>query len=148
MPNSKIEYKKTYQHEVVKDVTNLLCTLGYQNCAKRIEFLHNYDDFEEGEHPLSLESTESFLSFIRDSDFFREINKSSAPLIGLFPEGTLSAEWRTSDNNNHLLIEFHPDDIISFAMIEDGTVHIDGHGPYKTIIDTLRKQGVTNWEMR
>lgn len=134
------------QQKVIKDITNRLNELGCPRCAEQVEFLHNYDELEEGEKPLALESAQSFLSFIQDADFWCAVSKAGEPLIGVFPGGTLSVEWRTSENDKHLLMTFRANAAVAFAMIEDGALHLRGSGPHKKIIDVLRRQGVTDWK--
>lgn len=138
-----------YKPENIGDIINFLRLLGYQKCAKRIEFLQNCDDFEQGEEPLSLESARSFFSFM--SGFFNEFRQLGEPIVGIFSKGTLSAEWRTPDNK-HLLIEFHANDVVSFAMIvsnpesKNDKFRLNGRGSCKEVINVLRKQGITGWK--
>lgn len=160
MPGAQAERKESevaaaasaQTRQAVDDVTRRLTELGYPRCAARVEFLRDCGDFEAGEAPLSLASAQSFLDFVQDADFWRALNKIGKPAIGLFPKGTLSAEWRTPGSDKYLLIEFLSRDAVSFAMTGpdpappgDGRAHFNGRGARAEVIKTLRAHGVTEW---
>ncbi|MCY3973315.1 MAG: hypothetical protein OXF52_03840 [Candidatus Dadabacteria bacterium] len=128
--------------ETIEEVIRNLRHFGHDRYADRIDFLHKYDDFDDGEKPLSFESAITFLSFITNEIFSSEFKNLGEPLIGLFSEGTLSAEWKLK--NRHLLIEFHADDVASFAMI-DGEARLNGRNCSRCIVSTLMSQSVPEW---
>ncbi len=119
--------------------------MGYPECSERINFLNSTDDIEKGELPLSLESAKGFLLF------FAKFNDLGEPLLGLFPEGTLSAEWWLADNR-HFLVELLDSQNASFALIgpsdkgPDKRFNLDGRGKIAEVIRTLREQGVDQWK--
>lgn len=139
-----IASSKLSQPQNVEDAIALLNSLGYIKCAERIELLRNDDDLEEGEAPLSPESVKTFLAFITDIRLTSEFKGLGEPLMGKFSQGTLSADWRALDGK-YLLIEFHANGIVSFAMI-DGKSRLNGRGTREEIISILRKQEVTSWK--
>ncbi len=117
---------------------------GLVDSADRVVELAGLQDFEEGEQPLSIESAQGFQDFILK---FRELGE---PVLGLFPEGTLSAGWRVADNK-HLLIEFLDSDAISFAMIgpndsaPDGKFRLNCRANQERVLKTLYQNGVAQW---
>lgn len=116
---------------------------GFQKCAERLIYLQSTDDLEEGDKPLSLESIQGFFRLMRD---FRDLGE---PLLGLFSEGTLSVEWRIADDK-HLLVEPLDSENASFALIGPSTkrgdkFRLNGRGKIADIINTLQKNGVTQW---
>ena len=116
---------------------------GFAESAERINELADMQDFEEGEKPLSFESIKGFQAFITEFDQLGE------PVLGVFPEGTLSAGWRVSDNK-HLLLEFLENNEISFAMIGpddeavDGKFRHNGRGSKKSVLKTLNNN-MSQW---
>ena len=117
---------------------------GFVESTERIDYLWNDQAIEDGENPLSFKSIKGFQAFIT------ELNQLGEPVLGVFPEGTLSAEWRVSDNK-HLLIEFLDDKKISFAMIgpdddaTDGKFRLNGRGRKKSVLETLNNNNVSQW---
>jgi len=143
--------KDMQQTKNIADIANSLSSWGYPKCAKRINFLQNCDDFEEGEKPLSFESAKSFLSFMYDINSLNGFHKLGEPLLGLSSMGYLGATWKISENK-HLWIQFHQNQIVSFTMIgpnpnspEDGKFRLNGRNTREEVIKTLCKQGVTKW---
>ncbi len=120
---------------------------GFKNNAARIKELMGLQDFEEGEQPLSFESTRGFQEFVFEFPVLGE------PVLGIFPEGTLSAGWRIADNK-HLVIEFLDSNIVSFALIgpddnaSDKKFRLNGRGDRKKIIKILSKNGVEKWPVK
>lgn len=133
------------KHEI-KRIAEDLKYLGYSNCAEDICWFHDDNDLEEGEQPLNPESAKGFLSFITQ---FGDLGE---PMLGPFPEGTLSVEWRIADNK-HLLVEPLDSKNACFALIApsdsldspDGKLYLNGRGTIKDIIKTLRKYEVGRW---
>ena len=117
---------------------------GLKESAERIEELHNLEDLEDGEQPLLLESAQGFC------DFILEFRKLGEPILGVFPQGTLSAGWRLADNR-HLLIEFLERNLISFAMIgpdnkeRDKKFRLNGRASREKVLNILSETGVTEW---
>ncbi len=117
---------------------------NFKESAERIDVLRKIEDLEDGENPLSVESAQGF------SNFIPKFTNLGEPLLGLFPEGTLSAEWRVADDK-HFLIEFIDNHTISFAMIvpdtnaQDGKFRLNGRGSQEAGLQALKKNGVTQW---
>ncbi len=139
-----LELRKNDQPDNIEEITERIDRMGYPDCSERIDFLNNTDDTEEGELPLSLESAKGFLLF------FTRFSDLGEPVLGLFPEGTLSAGWRIADNK-HLLIEPLDSQNASFALIgpsdkgSDEKFRLNGRGKIAEVIKTLRRQGVDQW---
>lgn len=131
----------------IKQIAEDLKYLGYSNCAEDICWFHDDNDLEEGEQPLNPESAKGFLSFITQ---FGDLGE---PMLGPFPEGTLSVEWRIADNK-HLLVEPLDSKNACFALIgpsdsldsPDGKFRLNGRGTIKDVIKTLRKYEVDRWK--
>ena len=126
------------------EITLFLKNNGLKESAERIEELHNLEDLEDGEQPLLLESAQGFC------DFILEFRKLGEPILGVFPQGTLSAGWRLADNR-HLLIEFLERNLISFAMIgpdnkeRDKKFRLNGRASREKVLNILSDTGVTEW---
>ena len=117
--------------------------LGLSKCAEDIEYLRSPDAIEDDEPP-SLESARGFVKLMKD---FLDLGE---PLLGLFPEGTLSVEWRIADDK-HLLIELFDSEQACFAFIGPSTkggekFRLNGRGSIADVIRTLRKEGVSQWK--
>ena len=117
---------------------------GFVESAHTIDYLRFADDLEEGDKPLTLKSAMGFVALMQK---FSDLGE---PMIGLFSEGTLSAEWRIADDK-HLLIEPLDSNKASFALIgpsnEPGKqFRLNGRGTITEVIGTLRKQGVDQWK--
>ena len=125
-------------------VSQLIELPDFSECAARLAQLRTFDDLEENEKPLSLESAKGFLSFVCE---FKDLGP---PILGLFSQGTLSAGWRIADNK-HLLIEPVGENNISFAIIKpdltspDQKFRVNGRGTCQTVIETLRKHDIDKW---
>ncbi len=143
LENSKIDQELRLLN-LFLDVASGLMHAGLQKSSERILELEKYQDFEEGEQQLSIESAQGFYGFILK---FMELGE---PLLGVFPAGTLSAEWRI-DSNKHLLMEFLDIDTISFAMIgpdeksSDGKFRLNGRANREEVIKILFERGVAKW---
>ena len=117
--------------------------IGFHATADRLNYLSDLEDFEEGEKPLSLKSAQNFQKFIKKFVFLND------PLLGIFPEGTLSASWQLSDN--HILFEFFNDGKVSFAMILSGLhkskekFRLNGRGTREDVLQWLQDSEVTEW---
>lgn len=116
---------------------------GFNKCAERINYLSSAN-IEEGDEPLSIESAQGFVNLMRD---FPDLGE---PRLGLFSQGTLSATWRISDNK-HLLVEPFDGARACFAFIGPSTeqgekLRLNGRGSITDIINTLRKEGVAQWQ--
>jgi len=128
----------------IEEIIEHINRLGYPGCSERISFLNNTDDIEEGELPLCLESAKGFLLF------FTQFNVLGEPDLGLFPEGTLSVEWRLADNK-HLLVEPLDSQNASFALIgpsndnPDGKFCLNDRGKIADVIKILKRQGIDRW---
>lgn len=126
-----------------EEVVTFLDYQGFDKCAERLIYLHSADDLEEGDEPLTLESAQGFVHLIED---FKDLGE---PLLGLFSEGTLSVEWRIADDK-HLLIEPLDSENASFALIGPSSkrgdkFRLNERGKITDIINTLQKNGVTQW---
>ncbi len=115
---------------------------GFKNSAVRIEELKTIQDLEAGEKPLSFESVQGFQKFIP------EFTQLGEPVLGLFPQGTLSAGWKLA-SNKHILIEFLDNNTVSFAMIgpsdsaPDNKLRINGRATVRDALQALCERGVT-----
>lgn len=138
------ESLKNHQPDSIEEIIEHINRLGYLGCSERIAFLNNTDDLEEGELPLCLESAKGFLLFFTQFDVLGE------PVLGLFPEGTLSAGWRLAENK-HLLVEPLDSQNASFALIgpsndnPDEKFRLNGRGKIVEVIKTLKRQGIDQW---
>lgn len=126
-----------------KEMVASLNYQGFGKCAERLIYLQSTDDLEEGDEPLALESVQGFFRLMRD---FCDLGE---PFLGLFPEGTLSVEWRIADDK-HLLIEPLDSENASFALIGPSAkrgdkFRLNGRGKIADIINTLQKNSVTQW---
>ena len=83
---------------------------GLVKSASRISYLRSTDDMEEGDQPLTAESVMGFVELMRD---FGDLGE---PMLGIFSQGTLAAEWHIADDK-HLMIEPLDDKNASFAFI-------------------------------
>ncbi len=125
-------------------VSSVLREHGFERSADRIHELVGFQDFEEGEQPLSPESAQGFQGFLCE---FRVLGE---PILGLFSEGTLCATWRLADNKN-LLIEFLDSNNLSFAMIgpdndaPDGKYRANGRTNREGMLGILAQKGVAQW---
>lgn len=125
-------------------VNSALISEGFGKSANRIFELKELAKFEENQKPLSMDSVLGFSKFISN---FKNIGE---PILGLFAEGTLSADWQV-DDNKYLLIEFLDSNEASFAMIKpaDGNpgkeFELNGKGSHADLLSTLEKHGVTKW---
>ena len=132
------------QESLLQKIILSLHKQGFAESATRIDELRQIEDFDSGEKPLSVESAQGF------SEFIPRFSHLGEPVLGVFPEGTLSAGWRVADNR-HLLIEFLDNDNVSFAIIKpddnapDGKFRLNGRGSQKTGLELLEKYGVTQW---
>ncbi len=137
-------FKKIYENTMWDLILSRLEEKGFRKNAARIKELIEFQGFEEGEQPLSLESAQGFQEFICEFCALGE------PILGLFPEGTLSAGWRIADNK-HLIMDFLDSNIVSFALIgpdgnaADKKFRLNGRGNQKKIIKILAKNGVEEW---
>ncbi len=137
-------YEKIFEYKMWNSVLSYLEKMGFKKNAARIKELMEYQDFEEGEQPLSLESAQGFQEFICE---FRALGE---PILGLFPKGTLSVEWKFS-RNKHFLIEFLNKEQVSFAMIgpdesaPDGKFRLNGRTSREEMVKLLLERGVTKW---
>lgn len=125
-------------------VTEGLALCGCTASANYIDYLRSTDDLEEGDKPLTLESATGFATLMQN---FGDLGE---PMIGLFSEGTISAEWRIADAK-HLLIEPLDDNKASFALIGPSDkpgkkFRMNGRGTITEVIATLRKRGVDRWK--
>ena len=127
-----------------EEVKKSLNSRGYEMCAERIDVLTNPDNLLEDEKTLSLESAATFLSFISDEGFMSDLGNLGEPSISVFPEGTMSAEW-DCEKNRSLLMEFHEDNNVSFAMI-DGDIRLNARANKTEIVNILKKQRVGSWK--
>lgn len=127
-------------------VSSLLRDKGFEGSAVRILELAEMKNTEEGEEPLSLASALGFREFIS------EFTALGEPVLGIFPEGTLSSGWRVADNK-HLLLEFLDESNVSYAMIgpdddaSDGKFRLNGRANRKKVLDILSENGVTRWQL-
>ena len=115
---------------------------GFSESANCIDDLRLTNDLEEGDKPLTVESAMGFVALMRGFSGLGE------PMLGLFSEGTLSAEWRIADNK-HLLIEPLDNERAAFAFIGPSKFgekfRLNGRGTIAEVIDALRKHGVDQW---
>lgn len=131
----------------IQRIVNDINDLGYEECAKAILLLNEIEDLEEGDLPLQIESVRGLLSLFQK---FKELKNLGEPVLGLFPEGTLSVGWRIADNK-HLLVEPLDSDNVCFAMIApsddspDGKTRLSDKGRIKDIVETLRGLKVNEW---
>ena len=121
-----------------------LKNMGFNKCAERIKYLRSDDAVEDGDEPISLESTQGFVKLMED---FQDLGE---PLLGLFSQGTLGVEWRIADNK-HLLVEPFDSESACFALIGPSTerekrFRLNGRGSITDVIKTLRKEGVDQWQ--
>ena len=121
-----------------------LKNMGFNKCAKRIKYLRSDDAVEDGDEPLSLESTQGFVKLMED---FQDLGE---PLLGLFSQGTLGVEWRVADNK-HLLVEPFDSERACFAFIGPSTepgekIRLNGRGSIADVIGALRSAGVDQWQ--
>ena len=125
-------------------VIEYLALCGFAESANYIAYLRSTDDLEEGDKPLTLESAMGFVTLMQN---FSDLGE---PMIGLFSEGTISAEWRIADDK-HLLIEPLDGNKASFAFIGPSDdpgekFRLNGRGTITEIIGTLRKHDVHQWK--
>ena len=130
------------QENLFSKIITSLHENGFKESAARIDELRKMEDLDDGEKPLFAESALGFPEFIARFSCLGE------PVLGLFPEGTLSAGWRVADNK-HLLIEFLDRNNISFAMIgpdgTDGKFRLNGRGSQEAGLQALERNGVAQW---
>ncbi len=125
-------------------VSSVLREHGFERSADRINELLGLQDFEDGEQPLLPEFAQGFQRLLCE---FRALGE---PILGLFSEGTLCAEWRLADNK-HLLIEFLDSNNLSFAMIgpdndaPDGRYRANGRTNCEGMLEILSQRGVAQW---
>ncbi len=87
---------------------------------------------EEGEKPLQKDSVEGFLDFLS----CLALKDAENLVLGLYPEGTLSASWQ---GGNHIALEFLDRETISFAAILVNSVRLNGKGHNKDVLELLRR---------
>ena len=117
---------------------------GFVKSANRIDYLRSTDDMEEGDQPLTAESVMGFV------ELMYRFGDLGEPMLGIFSEGTLAAEWRIADDK-HLLIEPLDDKNASFAFIGPTNkprekFRSNGRGSIEEVIDALRSHGVDGWK--
>lgn len=109
---------------------------------KRIDYLESCDIFDEGEKPMTPESKKAFFEYI--TKFLYLMRKRGEPVIGLFNDGAISAEWRHI-NDQSVLITFINIDLISFSVIfsdpvtQKKSISINGAGDCAKVIAVLKK---------
>lgn len=121
-----------------------LKNIGLVKSANRISYLRSTDDMEEGDQPLTAESVMGFVGLMRR---FGDLGE---PMLGIFSQGTLAAEWHIADDK-HLMIEPLDDKNASFAFIGPANkpgekFRLNGRGSIEEVIDALRSRGVDRWK--
>lgn len=97
---------------------------------KQLDVLHNFEDWDDLDHPISVES---FKTFVRAIIIYK-IN--AKPSISLMPDGNLLARWL--DTNDKMVIEFLPENHVRW-MIEDKNFPEDETASGKAALNRLKQ---------
>ena len=136
--------QNTKRAALFNPVVSSLFAQGLNGTAKRLQELAVWDNLEGEEGNLSIGSAQNFQKFIKEFTILGE------PLLGIFPQDTLSAGWCIS-TNQHLLIEFFDDDQVSFAIImpsedsPDGKFRLNGRGTRASALKCLSMNHISGW---
>ena len=143
-PEFVLRFVKLTPVDKVDIAVEKLKNAGLAESANRIDYLRSTDDMEEGDQPLTAESVMGFVDLMRR---FRDLGE---PMLGIFSQGTLAAEWHIADDK-HLMIEPLDDKNASFAFIGPANkpgekFRLNGRGSIEEVIGTLRKCDVDQWK--
>ena len=115
-----IQWKTLLQNaETIRDIILVMRFFDAPLMASRMMDLYNLPVDDSYEKPLDIESVRGFARF--------SIGESHLPhpCITITPDGLVNAEWEIPDYGT-LILEFLPDDMVTYAVLLDETCYYGG----------------------